>query len=47
MEKTYQSVGFKRKGVLRDAIYDGEEYADDILMAILEDEWRQIKLRGE
>lgn len=42
-EKAYLSAGFKREGVLRDAIWDGKKYADDILMAILEDEWRQIK----
>lgn len=42
-ERVYLKAGFKREGVLRDAVYDGEQYADDILMAILEDEWRQIK----
>lgn len=42
-EKAYQKAGFKREGVLRDAVMDGDGYADDILMAILEDEWRQIK----
>ena len=35
--------GFKREGVLRDAIMDGANYADDILMSILEDEWRTLK----
>lgn len=42
-ERVYTKVGFKREGVLRDAIIDGDSYADDILMAILEDEWRKIK----
>lgn len=42
-EKTYLKAGFKREGVLRDAVMDGEKYADDILMAILEDEWRALK----
>lgn len=42
-EKTYQKAGFKREGVLRDAVMDGERYADDILMAILEDEWREVR----
>lgn len=42
-EKVYLKAGFKREGVLRDAIYDGKNYADDILMAILEDEWKEIK----
>ena len=34
---------FKREGVLKDAVKDGDQYADDILMAILEDEWRELK----
>lgn len=42
-EKAYLKAGFKREGVLRDAVKDGDEYADDILMAILEDEWKTIK----
>ena len=28
---------------MRDAVLNGDEYADDILMSILEDEWREIK----
>ncbi|MEG0527858.1 GNAT family N-acetyltransferase [Amedibacillus sp. YH-ame6] len=42
-EKAYLKVGFKREGVLRDAVKDGDKYADVILMSILEDEWRSIK----
>lgn len=42
-EKAYLKAGFKREGVLKDAIMDGDTYADDILMAILEDEWKAIK----
>lgn len=42
-EKTYLRAGFRREGVLRDAVWDGERYADDILMAILEDEWRALR----
>lgn len=42
-ERTYLKAGFKREGVLRDAVMNGENYADDILMAILEDEWMEIK----
>ena len=34
-----------REGVLRDAVMDGDKYADDILMSILEDEWKMIKGR--
>lgn len=43
-EKAYLKAGFKREGVLRDAIWNGKEYADDILMAILEDEWRELQM---
>lgn len=42
-EKAYLSAGFRREGVLRDAIRDGEKYADDILMAILEEDWQTVK----
>lgn len=42
-QKAYLKAGFKQEGVLRDAVWDGAGYADDILMAILEDEWRAIK----
>ena len=41
-EKVYLKAGFKREGVLRDAIMDGNECADVILMSILEDEWREL-----
>lgn len=41
-EKAYRKAGFRREGVLRDAIRDGEGYADDILMALLEEEWREL-----
>ena len=39
-EKVYLKAGFKQEGVLRDAIMDGDSYADDIIMSILEDEWK-------
>ncbi|GHV97811.1 hypothetical protein lacNasYZ03_18970 [Lactobacillus nasalidis] len=42
-EKAYLRAGFKREGVLRDAVLDQGRYADDILMAILEDDWRRLK----
>ncbi|APG70981.1 GNAT family acetyltransferase [Lactobacillus delbrueckii subsp. delbrueckii] len=41
-EKAYLRAGFKREGVLRDAVFDRVKYADDILMAILEDDWRKL-----
>lgn len=42
-ERAYLAAGFRREGVLRDAVRDGDGYGDDILMAILEDEWRALK----
>ena len=42
-ERVYEKAGFRREGVLRDAVLSGGAYADDILMAILEDEWQEIK----
>lgn len=42
-EKAYLKAGFQREGVLRDAIRDGGQYADDILMSILEGEWKALK----
>lgn len=42
-EQAYRKAGFRREGVLRDAVRDGGRYADDILMAMLEDEWRTRK----
>lgn len=42
-EKAYLRAGFQREGVLRDAVRDGNQYADDILMAMLEEDWRKIK----
>ena len=41
-ERVYAKAGFVREGVLRDAIAlpDGT-YCDDVLMAILEDDWRR------
>ena len=42
-EKVYLKAGFQREGVLRDSVKDGEKYADDILMAILEEDWMKIK----
>ncbi len=41
-ERVYRNAGFKREGVLRDAIMDGGKYADDVLMAMLEDEWKAL-----
>lgn len=42
-ERAYRKAGFRREGVLRDAVLDGNRYADDILMSILEEEWIALK----
>lgn len=42
-QKTYLKAGFKQEGILRDAVMDENQYADNILMALLEDDWRKIK----
>ncbi len=44
-ERVYAKAGFRREGVLRDAVRDGDAYADVILMSLLEDEWRALKGR--
>lgn len=38
-----ERAGLRREGVRRDAVWDGAAYGDDILMSILEDEWRKMK----
>ncbi len=42
-QKAYAKAGFRVEGVRKDAVLDGGRYADDILMAILEDEWNSLK----
>lgn len=39
--KTYEKLGFKREGVIRDELFLNGEYHDSILMGILEDEFSQ------
>lgn len=41
-ERAYLAAGFRREGVRRDAVRDGEKYGDDVMMALLEDEWRAL-----
>lgn len=36
----YEQAGFRREGVRREAVLDNGRYADVILMAVLEEEWR-------
>lgn len=45
--KAYLKAGFREEGILRDAIRDGETYADDILMAMLDYEWKGIAERNQ
>lgn len=42
-ERVYLSAGFQREGVLRDVVRTAVGYADDILMAILEEDWKRLK----
>lgn len=39
----YKKMGFTEEGRLREAIKDGDNYADDILMSILQREWGELK----
>ncbi|HZF62269.1 MAG TPA: GNAT family protein [Desulfovibrio sp.] len=41
-QRVYEKSGFKTEGIRRDAIMFNGKYADDILMAMLEDEWNLI-----
>lgn len=42
-QAVYRKAGFRVEGVRRDAVLDGQAYADAIEMAILEEEWRALK----
>lgn len=42
-ERVYVKSGFRQEGILRDAILDGDKYADVIVMAMLEEDWKQRK----
>lgn len=46
-ERVYRAAGFRREGILRDAVRDGDAYADAILMAMLEDEWRALQAENQ
>ena len=39
----YEKAGFRTEGILRDAILGDGNYADEILMAILESEWQNLR----
>ena len=42
-ESVYTKSGFRKEGLRRDAILDGEAYADVIIMAMLEEDWKKRK----
>ena len=42
-QRVYEKSGFRIEGIRRDAIMFNGKYADDILMAMLEDEWRLVR----
>lgn len=42
-ERVYTKAGFHREEIRKDAIRDGDGYADEILMAIEEAQWRKLK----
>jgi RimJ/RimL family protein N-acetyltransferase len=41
--KAYESAGFMREGILRQAIFKNSRYIDVILMSILQSEWMKQK----
>ncbi|KAH8922951.1 acyl-CoA N-acyltransferase [Atractiella rhizophila] len=40
-KRLYESIGFKIEGVERDCIFQGGAWQDNILMGMLESEWRE------
>lgn len=42
-KRVYEKAGFRLEGVRKEAIRDGAGWGDDILMAILEQDWRELK----
>ena len=42
-KQVYLKSGFRQEGLLRDAVLDGDQYADVIVMAMLEDDWKNKK----
>lgn len=42
-EHVYREAGFQIEGILRDAVTDGKDYGNVILMSILEGEWKRKK----
>jgi diamine N-acetyltransferase len=46
-QRAYADVGFRREGVLREAVYRGGEYHSLMLMSILDREYREITTQRE
>jgi ribosomal-protein-alanine N-acetyltransferase len=44
--RCYEKCGFKLDGVLRDSAFIEGKYHSDLIMSILEDEWRNESLLG-
>ena len=44
--RTYEKVGFRVEGRLREAIWRDERYWDEIQMGILAHEWRELQVRS-
>ncbi|MFJ8461838.1 GNAT family N-acetyltransferase [Lysinibacillus xylanilyticus] len=41
--KSYEKVGFKKEGILRQSLYMNDKYSDEIIMSILRDEYMELK----
>jgi diamine N-acetyltransferase len=41
----YERLGFKREGIQRDGYYYAHEYQDFVMMSLLEDEYRETRMR--
>jgi RimJ/RimL family protein N-acetyltransferase len=41
--KTYEALGFKREGVLRESALFGEQYVDCVELSILDREWSALQ----
>ena len=41
--KSYEKVGFKKEGTLRQSLYINSKYSDEIIMSILRDEYMELK----
>lgn len=41
--KSYEKLGFKQEGIIRDELFYDGEYHDSIIMGVLKDEFNQIE----